>query len=445
MSTNPSRREFLGVTAATAAAALAVPSLYAADSPAKNSPNETIRVGLIGCGGQGGRDCDSLSKLPNCQIVAVCDVHEGRKDAARVRFGGEKVQAYQDFRKLLDSKDVDAVVIGTPANWHALATIMACRAGKDVYVEKPAGTSVGEGRAAVNAARKYNRIVQIGTQQRSCEHYKKAVEVIRSGRLGDICEVRVWDYDQFYPGIGAPPDSEPPKDIDWDLYCGPSPLTPYNPNRHGKTHYHFFATGGSWHVDWAVHHYDIVQWATGAKAPIAAMAMGGRHAFTKENDNREWPDTFSGVLEYGPCPTAKLGFLLQYTYRVGCRGEQRSHAKCFYGTHGTMILDRSGFTVTPERHEKGKGNWVEVTKAETFRTDEGNHQAVFLDHVRNRTRPDADIETGHYSTNPGHLLTLAWRTSRRIVWDAEKEQIVGDAEANELVTKKYRAPWTLDV
>jgi len=445
LSSSSTRRAFLRTTAAAAAAGLAVPGVLASDAAGgKRSPNDTIRVGLIGCGGQGCWDARRLGQQPNCDVVAVCDVHAGRREAARAQFGGEKILAFEDFRKLLERKDVDVVVIAPPSHWHVLATIHACQAGKDVYVEKPLGTSIGEGRAAVQAARKYDRVVQIGTQQRSWDLYKKAVEIIRSGRLGEISEVKVWDYDQHWPGLGAPADCDPPVELNWDLYCGPSPLAQYNPNRFGYGHYFHFDYGGSWHVDWGVHHYDIVHWAMGAKWPKAATAMGGRMAFTPEQDNREWPDTFDAVLEYGPCPAAKLGFLMHYSYRCGCRGEQRSHSKCFYGTHGSMILDRSGLTVRPERHHQD-GKWVEATKGESFRGTEDNHHEVFLQHVRNRTRPDADVETGHYSTNPGHLMSIAWKVGRRIEWDGQAEQGVGDPEANALVTKPYRAPWTLEV
>ena len=450
MPNKSSRRAFLEQTAATASiAAWAAPAVHAADKSQDkkgktDSPNETIRIGLIGCGGQGRFDAAKLAAQPNCRVVAVCDVHAGRMAQARGQFGAEKVREYKDFRKLLENKDIDAVVVGTTAHWHVLPTIRACRAGKDVYVEKPLGRSIGEGRAAVKAARKYNRVVQIGTQQRSQEHYQKAVEIIRSGRLGEICEVKVWDYDQHYPGLGSPADCDPPKELDWDFFCGPSPLVPYNPNRFGYGHYFHPDTGGSWHVDWGVHHYDIVHWATGAKYPIAAVAMGGNLGFTKEQDNREWPDTFNASLQYGPCPTAKLGFIMQYTYRCAARGEQRSHGKKFFGTHGSMILDRSGFTVTSERH-KQKGKWEKVIKEESFRSRGDNHHALFLEHMRNRTRPDADVETGHYSTNPGHLMSIAWQTGHRIQWDGANEQIIDDPEANELVTRKYRKPWTLEI
>ncbi len=432
MTLKPNRRKFLGSTAATAAVA-GLASPLAARSVTRFGPNDTINLGVIGCGGRGNQLIGNFLPLPGQKFVAVCDVHQTRLGKTRERLGGEKIRAYSDYRALLDDKDIDAVIVATNGHWHVLPTIDACRAGKDVYVEKPLGTSIGEGRAAVKAARKYDGIVQIGTQQRSWEHYRRAAEIIKSGRLGEISEVKVWDYDYFYPGFGSPPDTPPPKELDWNSWLGPSPKVPYNPNRY-TNHYWFFDYGGAWQLDWAVHHYDIVHWCMGVDAPRSAVALGGNMCF--DDCNTEWPDTFSGVLEYGPGPVAKKGFLLQYTFRAGCRRDQRSHGKLFLGSDASMILDRSGYTITPE---KGKG------KEESFRGKKPDHQAVFLENVRNHTKPFADVEVGHRSSNPGHLLNIAWRTGHKVNWDAAAEKIIDDPKADALVTKKYRSPWTLEV
>jgi len=406
-------------------------------------PNETINLGLIGCGGEGRAVLTGHLRCPGTRAVALCDLHEGRLAQARQQFGGEKVQTYHDFRKLLDDKDIDAVIVATNGHWHVLATIHACRAGKHVYVEKPLGTSIGEGRAAVQAARKYDRVVQIGTQQRSWPHYQQAVEVIRSGRLGEISEVKVWDYDYLYPGFGNPPDGDPPAELDWDFWLGPSPKVPYNPNRY-INHYWFFDYAGAWQLDWAVHHYDIVHWAMDVKAPTTATASGGFFCF--EPTNIEWPDTFNGVCEYGPGPVAKKGFLLQYTFRGGCRRDHVSHAKRFFGTKASMLLSRSGYTIFPEAGSDVKPETVRNVFTESIHVQSlAAHAQVFLDCIRQGKRSPADVEGGHYSSNPGHLLNIAWRTGRKIRWDAENEQIIGDPEANELVTKKYRPPWKLEV
>ena len=438
MTTQPNRRDFLGTTLGAGAAAWAGGQLYAAAAPARPGPNETVNIGLIGCGGQGRHDMRAMMAVPGTRVLAVCDLHEGRLAQARQEAGGQQVLAYHDYRKLLENKDIHAVIVATNGHWHVLPTIHACQAGKDVYLEKPLGTSIGEGRAAVKAAKKYDRIVQIGTQQASWEHYIKAAEVIKSGKLGRISEVKVWDMDYHYPGFGAPPDGDPPKELDWDFWVGPSPQRAYNPNRYIH-HYWWFDYAGGWQLDWAVHHYQIVNWYLGVTEPIAAVGFGGKLCF--EKDNTEWPDTFTGISEYGPGPVADKGFLLQYTYRGGCRREQRSHAKIFYGTEASMIVDRSGYTVTAEaRGDKKLGEVIE-----TFRGAGDTHHAVFLENVRNHKRPFADVEAGHHASNPGHLMNISWRVGRKIRWNGAKEQVIDDPEANALVTKQYRPPWKLEV
>jgi len=434
---------FLGTTAATAAAGWA--RAYAADAAPKPGPNETINLGMIGCGTRGGQLLGPFSSMLGVRIAAVCDVNSKRMAAARKRVGGEKVAAYHDYRKMMKNKDIDAVVVATNGHWKALPTISACQAGKDVYVEKPLATSIGEGRVMVEAARKYSRIVQIGTQQHSGEHYRKAVEIVQSGRLGRVSEVKVWDYVNHNPGIGSPPDSDPPKELDWDFWLGPSPKVPYNRNRCAQ-HYWFFDYGGAWATDWAVHHYDIVNWAMGICTPTAALAAGGHFCFGEDNDNREWPDTFSGTLEYGPCPAADKGFVLQYTARAGNQHSRHPecNGKCFYGTDATLLVHRGGYTLTPEIRRTHKELKAETVDLKSFDAT-NEHAAAFIRSMRDRTQPETDAETGHYASIPGHLMNIAWKVGRKVQWDNELEQIVGDDEANALVTKKYRSPWKLEL
>ena len=348
------RRQFLGTAAAAAVAAKwSGRRTWAADSPRTPGPNDTIRLGLIGCGGEGCAVMTAHQRCRGAEVIAVCDVHEARLNSAQELAGGSKILRYRDYRELLDNKEIDAVIVATNDHWHVLATIHACQAGKDVYVEKPLGTSIGEGRAAVRAARKYERIVQIGTQQRNWPHYIDAARVVQSGRLGEISEVKVWDFDYLYPGFGTPPDGPPPRELDWDLWLGPSPKVAYNPNRYDY-HYWWFDYGGGWPLDWGVHHYDIVHWFLGVSAPLSATAMGGMLCF--EPTNTQWPDTFSGICEYPAGPVAKKGFLLQYSFRGGCRREQRSHAKCFFGTEASLLIDRSGYTITPGTGQVRRGS-----------------------------------------------------------------------------------------
>ncbi len=430
-----SRRQFLQAGSVATATTLVAGKLFAAD--AQSSPNETINLGVIGCGARAGQVLKEFQEVPGNRVTAVCDVNSTHRAKFQTALGGpDKVAAYHDFRELIDDKNVDAVLVATQAHWHVLPTVHACQAGKDVYVEKPLANSIHEGRVAVEAARKYNRIVQIGTQQRSWEHYQRAVEIIQSGRLGQISEVKIWDYENRFPGRGTPADCAPPEELDWDFYVGPAPWRDYNPNCYYNYGYDWFRLSGGGHtVAWGVHHFDVMQWAMGVKWPKSVVGMGGMHAF---GDNREWPDTFSGILEYGPCPMADKGFSVQYTCRMGARRDFRAHCKCFFGSEASLILDRSGYTITPEPRKGGE--------EESYRSpSDSSHQAAFLTAIRDRKQPAADVEQGHYSTNACHLMNVSWLAGRRIEWDGEKEQVVGDPEANALVDKPYRAPWKLEV
>ena len=217
-----------------------------ASGMAAAAPNDTINLGLIGCGARGrGVHIPRFLKLPGVRFTAVCDVNSKYMEQGKALAGGERVVAYHDYRKLLESKDVDAVVIGSNQQWHALQTIDACRAGKDVYLEKPLGNCIGEGPYVMEAWRKHGRIVQAGTQQRSQEHYQKAVELIRAGKLGEISEVRAWDYENYWPGPGSPADTAPPAELDWDLYVGPSAYRAYTAGYECSTHWPMMSTSAS--------------------------------------------------------------------------------------------------------------------------------------------------------------------------------------------------------
>ena len=446
MSNKTSRRNFI-VSAASAAAGVAVASGYALGADSKNSPNDKINVALVGCGARGMQVLSSFKDNPGVRMVAACDVHSSHLANGRNRLGGEKIAAYKDFRKVMDNKDVDAVIVATQAHWHVLPIIAACQAGKDVYAEKPLGNSIGEGKFAIAAAKKYNRIVQIGTQQRSRKHYHEAVKAIRDGKLGDISEVKVWDYENWTPSNGSPADCDPPKELDWDFYVGPAPMRPYNPNCYYGYGYDWVKLSGGGHqVAWGVHHYDIVLWAMGVKFPVAVSAMGGQYAF---DDNREWPNTMTAILEFGPGPVAKKGFVMQYGMRIGCRREQRSHGKCFLGAKASMMVDRSRYSIVPEVLGRTKFTPFEglVSKEQEVLggDDETHHTDVFLKNVRERTQPFANLETGHHATNLGHLMNISWQLGRTIRWDGANDRAIDDPEADALVNKPYRAPWKLEV
>ena len=448
MSEKTTRRAFFGASGAAVAAGWTGARAYAAGAKARPGPNDTINLGLIGCGARGRTVIiPHFGKLPGARLVAVCDVNSKYLADGRKQAGGERVAAYHDYRKLLEDKNIDAVIIATNQQWHVLPMINACQAGKDVYLEKPLGQSIGEGQYAIEAVRKYGRIVQVGTQQRSQEHYQKAVELIQAGKLGEISEVRVWDYENYWPGAGAPPDCDPPAELDWDFYVGPSPYRAYNPNIYYNYGYDWFKVAGAGHqVAWGVHHFDIVLWAMRAQWPKAVHATGGNFAY---QDNHEYPNTFSGTLEFGPGPVARHGFVLQYTMRTGGRRETRAHGKCFIGTEASMILDRSGYSIVKEVHRGQKvlstGSFVNPEETVLPANDGNRHFEVFLENLRQRRQPTATPETCHYATAAGHLINISWEVGRSIRWDAENNRVVGDPEANVLVLRPYRAPWKLEV
>ncbi len=438
MNQKATRRIFLGAAAAAASR----------PGPAQPGPNSTINLGLIGCGARGrGVILPNFAKIPGTRFTAVCDVNSKYAADLRQRAGGERVASYSDYRKLIEDKNVDVVVIATNQQWHVLPMIAACRAGKDVFLEKPLGQSIGEGLVAIAAAKKYGRIIQVGTQQRSQEHYQKAVELIHAGKLGEISEVRVWDYENYFPGPGSPPDSDPPPELNWDFYVGPSAFRNYNPNMYYKYGYDWFRVAGAGHqVAWGVHHFDVVLWAMRVQSPQSIYATGGNFAYV---DNHDYPNTFSATLQFGSGPVAKHGFLLHYTMRTGGKRETRAHGKCFIGTEASMILDRAGYSIVKEipPGQKLTSTGPYVNAEETVRPvdDVSSHFAAFIDNVRNRKQPNATVETLHYATAVGHLMNISWETGRAIRWDGASNKVLHDAEAQKQILRPYRAPWKLEV
>jgi predicted dehydrogenase len=445
--TDMNRRRFLETVATTSTVAVSSTALAQAE-PSRIGPNDTINMALIGCGARGRNQVmPSFMELPGVKFTAVCDVNSINLEKGKQKAGGSSVKAYRDFRELLADSSIDAVIVATQAHWHVPIAVAACQAGKDVYVEKPLGNFIGEGRYLIEAAKKYDRIVQIGTQQHSMEHYRKAVEIIQSGKLGAISEVKVWDHTYWAPGRGNPADCDPPPELDWDFYVGPSPMQNYNPNIYYDYGYDWFRLSGGGHqVAWGVHHFDIVNWAMGVKYPKRVSAFGGHFAY---QDNFEYPNTFDAIMEFGPGPVAENGFLLQYTMRMGSRRVRRSHAKCFYGTEATMVLDRSRISIAAEpksRKSQNEAGYLLSPEEEIVSSDDAfRHSQVFIDNVRNRTQPETDAQTGHYATNLGHLMNVSWEVGRSIEWDGERELVVGDDEANKFVHKEYRDPWKLTV
>ena len=324
-----SRRALLGGGAAAALSAGAYRRALGA--------NDRIGLGFIGFGLIGKRHVLDFRDQPGAGCVAVAEVHRGRRDEAVALMGGS-ARGHDDFRRLLDERDVDAVVVSTPDHWHALMTMMACAAGKDVYVEKPLSLFVREGRWMVDVARRHKRVVQVGTQQRSGPHYQKARDLVQSGHIGQIVAVRMWSYRNVMPGFGSPPDGNPPPGLDYDLWLGPAPKRPYNPNRSIYHFRWFWDYSGGQMTNLGQHSLDIVHWFLGATAPAAVTSTGGRFAL---KDNGETPDTQDAIFEYP-------GWTATWSQRECSRGAAPAQGLEFCGTRGSLTISRRGFVVTPD-------------------------------------------------------------------------------------------------
>lgn len=433
-----SRRTFVKTLAAGSAGLMSVPaSSYARILGA----NDRIGVGIIGMGRVARGHLNRLLSLPDAQVTALCDVYAPNLEWAKARVN--EASTTKDFRAVLDRDDVDAVFVATPDHWHALPTVRACEAGKDVYVEKPSSLTIREGRRMVEAARANNRVVQVGTQQRSGEHFQYAVELVRSGKLGPISYVRTWNYSNNYPaGVGNPADSAPPPGLDWDLWLGPAPERPFNENRFGvylngdlgyqrwASFRWFWDYAGGMMTDWGVHLLDIVQWAMDVEAPESVTAMGGKFYL---QDNRDTPDTIQAMYRYP-------GFVCTYENRV-CNSQAlngHSYGIQFHGTEATLFVDRGGFEIIPEPNSD-----VVPMKAENVGNAHARHIQGFLSSVRDRTMPICDIEIGHRSSSTAMLGNMAFRTGRVLQWDAENERVLDDPEADRLADVVYREPWKL--
>jgi predicted dehydrogenase len=442
------RREFIenaskaSLTATALAAGLAPAAAAFGRAQKRVAAADKIRIGLIGVGGQGKADLGAFLRIPEIDCPAVSDVDEKRiaegvKMVADAR--GKVPEGYKDFRKILDRKDIDAVIVATPDHWHALAAIFACQAGKDVYVEKPLATTIEEGRAMVMAARKTNHIVQVGTQQRSSKHFLAARDFVKSGRLGKIRMTRAWAYLDWKSGLGRPSDGPVPEGVDYDMWLGPAPARPFNPMRFHHNFRWFWDYSGGLATDWGAHMIDVVMWIMDEE-PVGAMAIGGKYGFP--DDIRETPDTQQSVIDF---PT----FSLVWEHMIGCGVGpwQREHGCEFHGENGILVVDRGGWEVFSETDQFKQPERVFRMMPTPRQPGSGDfhfeHVKNFVACVKSREMPTADVEIGHKSVTACHLGNIAVRLKRYVKWDSRNEKIVGDAEAQALVGRLYRKPWEL--
>ncbi len=423
------RRDFLrrsGGLALGASAVAALPGglINSARAATGQAPSESIRVGVIGVGGQGRNHL--FSHTLNKNVVAVSDVDTSHVERAQKDFQSRfdrKLEGCQDYRQLLDRKDIDAVLIATPDHWHALPAIHACQAGKDVYCEKPLTLTIHEGQAMLKAARRYKRIVQTGSQQRSSREFFRAATYVRSERIGEVKNVRVG-----LPGVNwtrepLVPDGDPPAELDYDMWLGPAPWRPYNKHR---VHYYFrffWDYSGGQMTNWGAHHLDIAQWALGM--------------------DETGPVEISARAEFDPQGRFEVPgwFEITYKYANGAKvicGQSHRTGATFEGQDGTIYVNRGKIqsSVKGVLDDPIADDEVQLYKS-------ANHHLNWLECIKSRKLPICDVAIGHRSATVCHLGNIAARIGRTIRWDPSKEVIVGDAQAANMTSYEYRAPWRL--
>jgi hypothetical protein len=417
------RREFLkSSTLAAAGAVIAWPTIVPSTILGQDSPSNRITIGSIGVGNQGASNMKGFIGQPGCQVIAICDVDANFCEQARQIAKLEPTSCYNDFRDLLLRDDIDAVVVCTPDHWHVPISIAAVRAGKDVYCEKPLTLTIAEGRALVGEVKRYGRILQTGTQQRSADNFRFACELVRNGRIGKVHTVRIG-----IPGNNRTCEPtwtpEPvPEGFDYDLWLGPAPWAPYTKKR---CHYEFrfiLDYSGGQVTNWGAHHLDIGQWGLGMdeSGPVEIVGEG------------ELPTT-------GLFTTAtKVYFEVAYASGVKMICQTGGSGTKFEGVNGSVYVDRGVLKTEPESLKKEI-----IAPEETHLYESRDHKQNFLDCIRSRKEPIANAETGHRTSTLCHLGNIAMILRRKLKWDPQKERFVDDADANRMLARTVRAPWSL--
>lgn len=442
------RRGFIRSSALTSVAASSV-TLYERRLEARSTgPNDRIRIGLVGTHGRAGALLRVFAGQRDVDVVALADIdtryHAPAVEAVK-NIAGNTPKIYSDFRHIIDDQSIDAVVVGTPDHWHAIPTIMACQAGKDVYVEKPDGHNILEGQTMVKAMRKHKRIVQLGTQARTSDHFQSAIEWISEGHLGKVLVAKAWESAR-QGSIGKPEDSQPPAGVDYNFWLGPAPERPFNPRRfHGHWRWFFNYGTGDLGND-GVHRIDIARWAldTAGRAqsmkplymPTRISGLGGKWYF---DDLQEWPDSLQATFEYGDRESDEPGRLLSYEMRIWAPYRYNDE------TEGVILYGDNGYIIIGNRRWRGFDPGGKVIAQGAGENGGASHMRNFLDCMRSRKRPNADLETvGHPSSILCHAANVSWRLGRQVQLDPETELFVGDDQANALRTRPvYRKPWEL--
>ncbi len=435
------RRLFLrraGITALGTGFIAAVPMEVLAAMRKSVSPSAVIRVGLIGCRGMGWSNLTSMLKISEVTCAALCDIDDEvlAKRKAELEKINIKPLLYKDHRKLLDNKDIDVVIIATPDHWHCLQLVDACAAGKDALVEKPAANSITEATAMINAAKQYNRIVQVNQWQRSQQHFKDAVAFVQSGKLGKIFFAKTWMHRSGSTPLPVLANEPVPVGVDYERWLGPASKIDFNKNRFHYEFRWFWDYAGGLMTDWGVHLIDIALWAMNATSPLSVISTGGKYAFPA--DARETPDTQSAIFQFD-------NFQLSWEHAMGMGSGYygQNHGIAFMGENGTLVVSRNGWEVRPEKVK-------EAAKMEAIAwqpsTDNGidKHTANFIDAVksRNALQLNCPIEAGATVAQICHMGNIAYRTGQKLYWHNDKNSFK-NKQADKFVTPIYHNGWKM--
>ena len=401
---------------------------------------DQINIGAIGINGMGWANTTSALKQPGVNLVALCDVDKNvldkrMADLTKMNVDTSKVKTYSDYRQLLDKKDIDAVIVGTPDHWHALIMVDACEAGKDVYVEKPVGNSIGECRAMVAAQKKYNRVVQVGQWQRSQQHFRDAVDFVHSGQLGNIRTVKVWCYQGWMKPDPVVPDSAPPAGVDYKTWLGPAPTRPFNSSRFHFNFRWFWDYAGGLMTDWGVHLLDYGLLGMKAPVPKTVVSLGGIFAYPELA--QETPDTLTALYEFD-------NFNLIWDHAMGIDNGSygRDHGIAYIGNNATLVLDRGGWEVMEEKNSKNK-----ISKALAKPSDNGldKHWENFVSVVRSRKMSDlhCSVEDGAHVATVAQMGNISYRSGERVEWDKAAEKFTSNKLNKEYMMKEYHNGYKL--
>jgi predicted dehydrogenase len=416
-------------------------SLAGMASRVKASPNDRIRMAVVGVRGRGRDHIANFGARKDCEIAAVCDI-DNAQSARAVQLvdevQGARPKVYQDLRRLLEDKSIDVISVATCNHWHVLATVWACQAGKDVYVEKPASHNIWEGRRAIEAARKYNRIVQVGMQARSIDHYRRAIDFVHKGGIGKVYMAKGLCFKRRQ-SIGRKPDGPVPEGVDFDLWLGPAASRPFNPNRFHYNWHWFWDTGNGDIGNQGVHELDIARWGLGKPGlPTKVVSTGGKFLY---DDDQQTPNTQIATLQYDDCQIVfeVRGLLTGNEGNMAAEGSNFIGV-IFFGSEGYLTVDCTGYQVyLGEKRELAQR--VKHTEAEEWAT--APHVDNFLKAVRSRRREDlnCDIEQGHLSAALCHLANTSYRVGRNLRFDSQTETFAADDEANRHIKGEYRRPF----